>query len=470
MKKNFKQKIICGALIVAIILGTYGCGAVNKKESIAADGTGGSTTTTAGTAAYDGGDEEADISYSAGDDELYEFDAARSAERYDTKSPALSMEKSASTTTTATTAAVVAEAGADAVIGTTDVISSDEDEPEKDLPEFGQLTAGQWNDNENWGFFSNLVNTGTISYPCYEINPTSRVAVSVKNNEGSPVANAKAELIGKSGGVIWSGVTNKDGVVYLFNQVEEGVSVNVSADGKSQSFAVPQSTSNEQTTSVKSKSVEMEVTLDTKAKTFKDMDIMFIVDTTGSMSDEILFLQSEFTAITEKIGTENTRYSVNFYRDEGDDYVTKCNPFSSKVKDIQEKLNKEDADCGGDYPEAVAEILTETMFKADWKEDSVKVAFMIFDAPPHDDKGEELNAAIQEAAKKGIHIVPVISSDSDRSTELFGRAMAIMTDGEYVFLTDDSGIGNSHSEPIIGHYDVRPLYDIIIDIINNYRQ
>ena len=95
---------------------------------------------------------------------------------------------------------------------------------------------------------------------------------------------------------------------------------------------------------------------------------------------------------------------------------------------------------------------------------------MIFDAPPHDGKEEEIRKAVEAAAEKGIRIIPVVSSNSDRGTELFGRALSIVTGGTYVFLTDDSGIGDSHLEPIIGSYEVRSLYDIIIDIINDYRQ
>ena len=77
---------------------------------------------------------------------------------------------------------------------------------------------------------------------------------------------------------------------------------------------------------------------------------------------------------------------------------------------------------------------------------------------------------IKEASAKGIHIIPIVSSNSERDTELFGRALAIATNGKYVFLTDDSGIGDSHLEPIIGYYEVQSLYDIIIDIVNEYKQ
>ena len=96
--------------------------------------------------------------------------------------------------------------------------------------------------------------------------------------------------------------------------------------------------------------------------------------------------------------------------------------------------------------------------------------FMIFDAPPHNDKAQVLESAIKTAAEKGIRIIPVVSSNSDRDTEIFGRSAAIMTGGTYIFLTDDSGIGSSHLEPIIGEYKVEKLYDIIIRTINEYKQ
>ena len=63
-------------------------------------------------------------------------------------------------------------------------------------------------------------------------------------------------------------------------------------------------------------------------------------------------------------------------------------------------------------------------------------------------------------------MVPVVASNADRETELFGRALAICTGGTYVFLTDDSGVGDEHLEPIVGDCEVELLHDVIVRIIN----
>jgi hypothetical protein len=134
------------------------------------------------------------------------------------------------------------------------------------------------------------------------------------------------------------------------------------------------------------------------------------------------------------------------------------------VKEIQKLLNQEYAQGGGDEPEAVAQILEETITNGSWSDDTAKIAFLIFDAPPHNgsDTEKKLQLAIASAAERGVHLVPVVASNAARETELFGRAAAIMTNSNYVFLTDDSGVGDSHLEPIIGDYDVELLHDIIV--------
>lgn len=345
----------------------------------------------------------------------------------------------------------------------------------EDIPEnlAGILTAGEWNDNDNWGFFRNLLSTGAVSIPEYCLNVADRIKVDITDKSGEPLANVKAELCDSDGNIVWTAVSGENGAAYLFYpniSAQNLAEVRVSLGDASETVLVEISENDNGQGNGSATEKTVSAVLDTAANLKDDMQVMFILDTTGSMGDEMLFLQSEFGAIAEAAGSENIEYSVNFYRDHGDVYVTKCNDFTSDTDEIAKLLNSESAAGGGDTPEAVAEILTETMIDTQWNDGAVKVAFLIFDAPPHNDKKEELERAVSAASEKGIRIVPVVSSNSERDTEIFARTLSIATNGTYVFLTDDSGVGESHLEPIIGDYQVELLQDIIIRIINDYRQ
>lgn len=340
------------------------------------------------------------------------------------------------------------------------------------------LTAGVWNDNDNWAFFTNLVNSGTIGFPVYGLDPTNRVKVSVVDEAGAAVRNQDVTLLDAAGNELWRSTTDKDGAAYLFYRGGD-MPASVSAAGVTQDLAVftPTDARGQQDDDVviddpvgRIEDVTLTVGAGHAPAKTGGLQVMFIVDTTGSMSDEIAYLQKDFASIAADAGNDGIEYSVNFYRDEGDEYVTKCNGFTSDVAAVQAALNKEYADGGGDTPEAVAQILTETITNnGAWRDDCNKLAFLIFDAPPHDGTDAAIDAAVRSAAERGIRLVPVVASNADRGTELFGRALAIMTDATYVFLTDDSGVGESHLEPIIGDYTVELLHDVIVGIINDNR-
>lgn len=324
------------------------------------------------------------------------------------------------------------------------------------------LTAGEWNDNQNWGFFQNLVDNGTIGFPSYGVDPRNRIEVKVTNGE-TPLANQKVELMDEEGAVLWESVTDKNGTAYVFYESGNSPAVVKSNDTSAEvSGAKIIADDGEQGTS--SDSGTQSVTLDTGAENtiFDKTEVMFILDTTGSMGDEIAYLQKDFSSIAEEVAADNVSFSMNFYRDEGDEYVTKCNGFTKDVKELQKQLNAERADGGGDWEEAVADILRDTITNGSWSGDTNKIAFLIFDAPPHPGTEATVNEAVKSASAQGIHLVPVIASNSERETELFGRAVSICTNSNYVFITDDSGVGGSHLEPIIGDYEVELLHDIIV--------
>ena len=201
------------------------------------------------------------------------------------------------------------------------------------------------------------------------------------------------------------------------------------------------------------------------------LDISLVIDTTGSMGDELRYLQSEFTALSSTIeakypGAEQ-RWSLVAYRDRGDDYTTRPFDFESDPQVFRQHLAEQSAGGGGDFPEAPDAAFAD-MNQLSWRADgaTARLAFWVADAPHHSDKAGALKSAIETAQAQGVHIYPVASSGVDELTELTMRSAAQLTGGRYLFLTNDSGVGNDHKEPSIPCYFVTKLDDAILRMVD----
>ena len=162
------------------------------------------------------------------------------------------------------------------------------------------------------------------------------------------------------------------------------------------------------------------------------------------------------------------RLSVNFYRDVGDAYVTRSFAFTDNFEQAIDQLEKQEYGGGGDFPEAVHSALNDAIYEHQWSSSArSRLLFLVLDAPPHNDQEviSDLHSAIKEASANGIQIIPIAASGINKDTEFLLRTLDITTNGTYIFLTDDSGIGNSHLEPSVGEYTVQPLNDLLVDII-----
>lgn len=370
-------------------------------------------------------------------------------------------------------------------------------------PAAGLLTAGEWCDNQNWGFYSNLVTTGRFQFQVYGICPYERVVVHALS-AGAAVADAKVRLIGSEGSILAAAVTDYSGTAYLFYNVfevsqEEPAYVVVESNGvdtmeylameedfepseapaePDHMFSVPtegqmtqEERRDEQQIMTVIRSFELTVEIPEYVERETGLDVMFVFDTTGSMGDELLYLQKEFVDIANRIADQNTRFSVNFYRDNEDEYVVRSNDFTTDFLSAAALINAESASGGGDYEEAVDEALVDAVVHHSWDADNIKLMFLILDAPPHDtpEAAANLKIAVSAAAEMGIRIIPIASSGVDETTEAILRNLAMLTGGTYTFLTNDSGIGENHLEPTIGNYQVEKLNELIIRLIEKYR-
>lgn len=342
----------------------------------------------------------------------------------------------------------------------------------------GLLTAGDVDDNLNLGFFttwvSSLLQSGGSSLPTEVL--ADRVTLRIADAAGDPVSNALVTIReqGSQDAVVESSA-GTDGVFRFFP----------AADTAAGAVAAEQVTvyeadisgpdgSGTQTVTIDTSALDdartIDVAFETAAPGIPDaLDIALVIDTTGSMGDELEYLKSEFSSIIsgveERFPGVDMRFGLVLYRDIGDLYVVRTFDFTDSVETMQSQLDAQSSDGGGDYPEAMDQALRAGV-DLTWREGNVgRLLFLVADAPPHD---ENLQATLDEgyrAREAGIRVCPLAASGVATTAEYIMRLCGVLTHGRYLFLTDDSGVGGSHAEPSVSCYIVTRLDSLMIRII-----
>jgi hypothetical protein len=336
----------------------------------------------------------------------------------------------------------------------------------------GQLTAGEWSDNLNWDFFDGVrkKNDWKGMEPNWGFDLGNRYYVKVTSG-GKPQNDVKVVLKDKKGKTVYEGRSDNNGNCYLFaglfeKETAAGGTIEVATSGGTKTIDAGSAGN--------IRPLTVDISRSTKAA--NKLDIMFMIDATGSMGDEINYLKEELSDVVRRVKAESEqmvdiRVSANVYRDKGDEYVVRSFPFTNDMSKVLTNLSAQYAGGGGDFEEAVEEGLDDGINKHDWSEDATaRIMFLVLDAPPHNtpENKAKIQKAVTNAAKKGIRIIPVTSSGIDKNTEFLMRFLSIATGGTYVFLTDHSGIGNTHIEPTIGKYDVEYLNNLMVRLIKAY--
>jgi hypothetical protein len=336
----------------------------------------------------------------------------------------------------------------------------------------GLLTAGEINDYGKWKLWQDIAANELKTYKAiWKMMPRERYCVQVINYSDRPVVNAQVYLKNKEGEIIWSASSDNTGKaelwanIYDSTLVTKNLYIEVKSDGQSFKLHNPQKFND---------GINF-INIPVKCSTPNVANIAFVVDATGSMGDEIAYLKAELEDVLNTIKKNHKDLNINtasvFYRDKGDLFLTQKSDFSEDVKTTVDFIKLQGAGGGGDFPESVDVGLNTAINELKWADNALaKVIFLILDAPPHgDDQSiKNIQDLTKTAAERGIRIVPVTASGIDKSTEYLMRAMALATNGTYVFLTDDSGIGNSHIKPTTDEYQVEFLNDVFIRLIKQY--
>ena len=254
--------------------------------------------------------------------------------------------------------------------------------------------------------------------------------------------------------------TGADGKAYIypsFDGLKAGVKVTVAVKGA-------KSVQKKLTRKLIKNGGDIVFLVNTEPQTIENLDLLVTIDATGSMSDEMRYLQTELKAIVGRVERANPNLNVRtgliVYRDVGDEYVVREIPFTDDIEDFRQSLSEQAAGGGGDTPEAMHTALQKGL-EMEWRKDALKVNLLVADAPPHDRHITDTWDAGLMSRTRGIHMVPLAASGVDQTAEFLMRSMAQVTGGRFLFLTDDSGIGNPHAEPSVDCYIVTRLDGLV---------
>ncbi len=182
------------------------------------------------------------------------------------------------------------------------------------------------------------------------------------------------------------------------------------------------------------------------------VDVVFVLDTTGSMSGLIQTAKEKIWSIATTMAsaqpTPEIRIGLVAYRDRGDQYVTKLTNLSSDLDSIYATLMDFRADGGGDTPESVNQALHDAVNGMSWTEgrQAYKAIFLVGDAPPHRNYNEIQYPEILAAAKEmGIVVNTIQSGDMDATIEPWTQ-IAGLGSGHF-FQVEQTGNGVAFTTP-----------------------
>lgn len=440
------------------LLLALGCGAGSSPDYTASMGYSG------------GGESEADSyappsseeSMGAADAESYRGGVAASSTSSVVPSSAAPMgaEGGASITTT-TTVTVTVDTPTLPVIGEEPVVV------QQQAPRDRILTAASVGDHDRRGNYMEYLARHAYEARTLGLDMSRRVQFQVVDRQGQPVPDADLEVV--IGQHVVRGKTHADGGWDFYPSVEIGAvagaaRVVVRAGGVSGTAAV----------SIPSQGDGQGITLRLDGvvrQRPRVLDLAFLIDVTGSMEDELRYVNDEVVDIVGRIHSENpetvVRVGAVFYRDRSDSQPLQRIHFTRDVQAFANAMQTVQASGGGDYPEDLDAGLATAFGGLQWSEsEAVRVLVVIADAPPQRYATSfGYLQAMREASHLGIRILPVAASGSDRQVEYLFRAMATMTSTPYVYLTDDSGVGGRHMEADTDRVAVEYFADLLTRLV-----
>ncbi len=336
------------------------------------------------------------------------------------------------------------------------------------------VTAGVVDDNADFGeYLAYRQRNG--HQPVRDRDISERYLLEVTDTEGRPVHDAEVAVQrpGVTAPVMWAR-TDTAGRVWLHPRAF--LSPDFGGE-RTLGVAVRKGREQARATLLRGQSQAVQVRLGGQSKAQRPrLDLVFMVDATGSMGDEIGKLKASMHAMADQIaqlpGEPDICYGLVAYRDRGDAFITRTHDLTNDLSAFQNLLSRVQAQGGGDTPEALNEALHEVVHGLSWRADAARLVVLVADAPPHlDYGGPQYDSDMQAALAKGIKLFAVGASGLDPVGEYIFRQMAQYTAGRFVFLTYKNAV-NPASGPgtqtvhDVKNYSVQTLDKLVVRLVS----
>lgn len=295
------------------------------------------------------------------------------------------------------------------------------------------VKAGEWDDNANYREFQRyLGGLGGLGLHRADVRDRQLVAVVDEGGKGVPGCLV---TVRDAGGREVTLTTMASGRAILFPHAEGlaagRLAARTACQGARASADLPIDRADAVTT--------LALGAPRRLPAVRGIDIAFVLDTTGSMSEEIEATKATVQKVALGLGQSDVRVRIGMvtFKDRTDGEVTRLFPMTTDVARFGRDVSGLEAGGGGDTPESVNEGLHTALTRLDWSQDAVaKVAFLIGDAPPHLDYPNDADYAVdmRAAAHRGIKLFTIAASGMDDLGQAVWRQIAQYTGGTNMFV------------------------------------
>jgi hypothetical protein len=295
------------------------------------------------------------------------------------------------------------------------------------------VKAGEWDDNANYREFQRWLGTES-GQPFHRADIRDRQFLVVRDAEGKAVPRCPVIVADAQGHQITL-TTTASGRAVLFPHAEGFRTVDLTASTTCQNGSARQAFSITQSDGV----VDLKLAVKRALPATRDVDIAFILDTTGSMGEEIAAVKGTLQKVAASLSSAQVRVRIGLveYKDRTDAFVTKVYPMTTDVAAFTRSVAGIEARGGGDTPESVNEGLHVGLTGLAWSSTAVaRMAFLIGDAPPHLDYPNDFDYAadMKSAAHQGIQVFTVAASGMDDLGQVVFRQIAQYTGAQNLFV------------------------------------